>query len=283
MIFISNTDKKLSDLMEKYEKETGKKAIWHGTITQNFKKWQRGEKIYRDDKVRISMLVPENIKKNWQEFATENNLSSISRLIRESVKFYMYIKSKKFDFENIEKVTHYLKEPLTSIIGFSDILIENHKQELSWEGLLKVKNIHDQSVILKKRIDNLTLDKIEDEPYCDILIVDDDFFTLRIVSEFFERKGFTCEEVMNGKSTLEFLEMFIPKLILLDIILPDISGYDICNTIKSNEKLKDIPIYYITAVTQAEVEEKTKETGAEGYFLKPFIFANFMVLFDHLE
>ena len=43
--------------MKKYEKETGKKAIWHGNITKSFEKWQRGEKIYIDDKVRIRVPV----------------------------------------------------------------------------------------------------------------------------------------------------------------------------------------------------------------------------------
>ncbi|KKN21699.1 hypothetical protein LCGC14_0922790 [marine sediment metagenome] len=266
--------------MKKYEKETGKKAIWHGNITKSFEKWQMGEKIYRDDKIRISMLLPEKNKNEWQKVATENNLSSISRLIRDSVKLYMNIKSKKFDFEDISKITHYLKEPLTSINGFSEMLIEDHKEELSCEAWLKVRNILNQSLVLGKRIDSLTLDKIINNEYCDVLIIDDDFNAITLLSDFFKKNGYKCEEVMNGKNTLEFLKTSKPKLILLDIILPDISGYEICKTIKSNKKLKDIPVYYITAVNQAEVKKKTKETGAQGYFLKPFNFNEFKVLFD---
>ena len=93
MILISNDELK-TDVMDKYEKETGKKAIWHGQITKSFKKWKKGEKIYIDDKERIVILVTESIKTNWQEFAKKNNIQTISKLIRDSVEFYMNIKTK---------------------------------------------------------------------------------------------------------------------------------------------------------------------------------------------
>ena len=79
------------------------------------------------------------------------------------------------------------------------------------------------------------------------------------------------------------MNTYKPKLILLDILLPDISGYEICKTIKLNNKLKDIPIFYITAVTEPEVSQKLKETGAEGYFTKPFDLSEFNILFDYLK
>jgi len=281
VILISNDELK-TDLMDKYEKETGKKAIWHGRITQSFKKWKKGEKIYIDDKERIAILVTDSIKTNWQEFAKKNNIQTISKLIRDSVEFYMNIKTKLIDFENISKITHYLKEPLTSIKGFSEILIEEYKQELSWDVLLKIRNIFDQSLILEERIQNLSLNKNEEENQCDVLIVDDDLLTIKLLRDYFERKGYKCKEAHDGKGTLKFLETNIPKLILLDIILPDISGYDICNTIKSENKLKNIKIYYITAVPPIEVKKKVKETGAEGFFLKPFKIGEFSKLFEYL-
>jgi len=167
-------DVKLKAIMGEYEKETKKKAIWRGNITQNFKKWQRGKKIYIDDKERICILASEDIKNKWQDFAVKNKISTLSKLIRESVEFYMTFKSKKFDFENISNITHYLKEPLTSIKGFSEILIQDHKHELSWDVLLKIRDIFDESNNLEERIDSLSLDKIMEEPHYDILIVDDD-------------------------------------------------------------------------------------------------------------
>ena len=64
-------------------------------------------------------------------------------------------------------------------------------------------------------------------------------------------------------------------MILLDILLPGSDGYEICRKIKTKNTLKDIPVYYITAVPEEEVAEKLKETGAEGYILKPFEVENF--------
>jgi len=282
MVIEIEKDVKLKELMREYEKETKKKAIWRGNITQSFKKWQRGEKIYIDDKERICILASEDIKNKWQDFAAKNKISTLSKLIRESVEFYMTFKSKKFDFENISDITHYLKEPLTSIKGFSEILLEDHKHELNWDVLLKIRDIFDESKNLEERIESLSLDKIMEEPHYDILIVDDDPSTIRLLTDYFENKGYTCEKAYDGETALEKIKEFVPKLILLDIILPDISGYDVCKQIKSNAKIKKVSIYYITAVTPLEVKEHVKETGADGYFLKPFKMGDFDVLFSYL-
>jgi len=85
---------------------------------------------------------------------------------------------------------------------------------------------------------------------------------------------------------LELLKKSKPKIILLDIILPDINGYEICKKIKFDrefEKFKDIPIYYITAVEESKVKERIDDTGANGFFLKPFVLSEFELLFDYLK
>ncbi|KKM63944.1 hypothetical protein LCGC14_1506310, partial [marine sediment metagenome] len=270
MVIIISKEEDLKKSMDIYEKETGKKAIWHGKITESFKKWKKGETIINDNKERISLLITKEIKNKWQKFASENNITTVSKLIRKGVNYYMNLKSKRFDFENISTLIHYLKEPLTTIKGYSEILIENHKQNLEWDVLLKIRDIFDQSSILEKRIDNLALDKTVEDNYYDILIVDDDHYTIKLLTDFFENSNYKCGSVFDGRSTLEFLEMYSPKLILLDIILPDISGYDICKEIKSRKKFKNIPIYYITAIPLSDVKKHIKITGADGYFIKPF-------------
>ncbi len=282
MVVLITTDEKLTESMKTYEKETGKRAIWRGNVTESFKKWKRGEKIYLDDNERIVILIKEKIKNEWLEFAAKNNISTISKLIRDSVKFYMNFKSRDFDFENISSILHHLKEPLTSMKGFSEMLIEDYKHELSWEILLKIKSIFDQSLILEKRIDNLAFNDIETKKQIDILIVDDDAFTIKLLTDFFTKRGYMCMDALRGEIALDLLEKNIPKLILLDILLPDINGYEICRKIKTNERLKNIPVFFITAVTPSEVEGKVEETGAEGYFLKPFSLTGFKSLFKYL-
>ncbi|MFW9896227.1 MAG: PleD family two-component system response regulator, partial [Candidatus Thorarchaeota archaeon] len=88
--------------------------------------------------------------------------------------------------------------------------------------------------------------------------------------------------ISSGIKGLEELNKSFPKIILLDIILPDINGYEICRKIKSDVKLKDIPIFYITAMPESEVIGNLKDTGATGYLLKPFKFEKFDVLFNYL-
>lgn len=86
----------------------------------------------------------------------------------------------------------------------------------------------------------------------------------------------------SGFKGLEELKINPPKLILLDILLPDISGYEICKQVKSDKKYKDLPIFYITAIRDSKVSSKIEETRADGYFLKPFDFSKFSVLFNYL-
>ena len=116
----------------------------------------------------------------------------------------------------------------------------------------------------------------------DVLIIDDDDSTINLLKDYFDTKGYTTKELSKGKEALFLLKKNIPKLILLDVILPDTDGYEICKEIRSETRLKDIPIFYITAVPEGEVREKIEETGANGYFIKPFDLKNFILLKKYL-
>ncbi|MHA2180803.1 MAG: response regulator, partial [Promethearchaeota archaeon] len=140
----------------------------------------------------------------------------------------------------------------------------------------------DQSLILENKIiTNLEKPSTEDSNY-DILIVEDDLLTINLLIDFFNRKGYSCKFITKGSEALEELQSYNPKLILLDILLPDMSGYEICKVFKSKKQRKNIPIFYITAVSEYEVREKMEETGADGYFLKPFDLGKFDVVFGYL-
>ncbi len=278
--------------MLQYEKSTGKYSVWRGIVTEGFKKWQKGEKVYNRDKERISLYVSEEIKKNWVDFIKESNFSTISKLIRESVKYFIESKNNTNDKtlanlspQTISSISHSLKEPLTSIKGYSQLLLESeiYKDQLSDQVQQTVRNIFDQSILLENKIINF-LDniKVPSKNY-DILLIEDDLATIRLITSYFESKGFFCKGVVSGSKGIEELKNATPKLILLDIILPDLSGYDICKTIKSDNEYKKIPIYFLTAIAGSEVERNLKETGADGYILKPFNFSDFSIVFDVLN
>ena len=275
--------------MTRYEAETGKYAVWRGVITEGFKKWKEGEKVYDRDKERISLYISEQDKRDWKGFIEEHNYSTISKLIRESVDYFINKKSNSssnglldLNLETISNISHALKEPLTSIKGFSQLLLENYKKELSPEILSTIENIFEQSVLLENKIVNILDDiQVEAEAY-DILLIEDDLPTIRLITSYFEGKGYNCKGVISGSKGIEELKKAKPKIILLDIILPDISGYDICKQIKSDKDFKEIPIYYLTAIPGSEVEKNMEETGADGFILKPFDFSDFEVVLKTL-
>jgi len=235
-----------------------------------------------DDKRYIGFNVTDETKKQWQEFANENKISTISKLIRESVDFYINTKPKLQFLDKIDKITHGFKESLTSIKGFSQILIEEYKEELSWEILTKIKNIFDESIKLEEKISEVTEQFEIESAKFDILIIDDDDSTINLLKDYFEKKNHVCKVVTKGNDALKVLNRSIPKLILLDIFLPDITGYEVCKQIRAHDKLKKIPLFYITAVPEGEVSENIKETGANGYFLKPFDILRFKQLYQYL-
>lgn len=280
---------KANKLMKKYEDETGKYAIWQEKITEGFKKWLKGEKIYDRDKERISLYVAEDTKEKWQEFIRDHNYTTISKLIRDSVDHFIEQKTNiissgihKMDEKTIANISHALKEPLTSIKGFSQLLLENYKDDLDEEVLSTIKNIFDQSLLLENKIINI-LDKIkveEAQTQYDFLLIEDDLATIRLLTSYFESKGFTCKGVVSGTKGIEELRISTPKVILLDIILPDISGYEICDMIKKDKKFKEIPVYFLTAIPGSEVEKNLG--NADGYILKPFDFSDFEVVFQFL-
>ena len=275
--------------MKRYEKETNRYAVWRGVVTEGYKKWKKGEKIYQRDKERISLYVSEDTKKKWLDYTENDGNLTISKLIREAVDTFIesqgHLKTTslgKLNPATISNISHTLKEPLTSIKGYSQLLLENYRERLNEQVLDTVKNIFEQSILLEKKIINI-LDNIKVESAYDVLLIEDDLATVRLIKSYFESKGFKCKGVVSGSKGLEELGNAIPKLILLDIILPDLSGYDICKTIKSDKEYKNIPVYFLTAIAGSEVEKYMETTSADGYILKPFNFSDFEIIFDILK
>lgn len=231
---------------------------------------------------RIGVIVSTKTKDEWKRFIKKHEISTISKLIRTSVEFYMESESKNSLLKNITSLTHDLKEPLTSIKGFSQLTIENDLDKL--ENLpnirKRIKEIYNQSVFLENKINEI-LNGVKKEPtQYDILIIEDDSSTITVLTEFLKIKGYTSIGVTTGTKALEELNRSTPRLILLDILLPDISGYEVYEKIKSNKNLNHIPIFYITAIPESEVREEPK---AEGLLLKPFNFREFEDVFDYLK
>lgn len=103
-----------------------------------------------------------------------------------------------------------------------------------------------------------------------VLIVDDMPENLRILSELLKENGYRVRPVPNGNLALQVAEKEKPDLILLDIMMPDMDGYEVCSLLKANENLKDVPVIFISALNDAKDIVKAFTSGGVDYVTKPF-------------
>ncbi|MEL7078591.1 MAG: hybrid sensor histidine kinase/response regulator [Cyanobacteria bacterium J06648_1] len=103
-----------------------------------------------------------------------------------------------------------------------------------------------------------------------ILIVDDTPQNLHLLVDILTKYDYKVRPVPNGKLALSAAEINPPDLILLDIMMPDLNGYEVCKQLKSNPKTKNIPVIFISAVNEAVDKVKAFAIGGADYINKPF-------------
>jgi len=248
-------------------------------------------------KDRVSIYLSEDIKNEWIRFAKNNNYSTLAKFLKEAIEFYIeykskaIVKNKRIDIDLLSNLSHEFKEPLTSVKAYLQFIIEEHGSSLEGDVIEMIRSAFNQCLTLEEKIiENLesfetqkggnTLDK---NSQYDILIIEDNIETVRFLTTYFKRKGVSCKGVFSGFKGLNELKIFVPKLILLDIILPDISGYEIIKRIREKSSLKEVPIFFLTAVPSVEVEKKVQELNATGAIFKPFNLEDLKILYNYLK
>ena len=103
-----------------------------------------------------------------------------------------------------------------------------------------------------------------------LLVVDDNSTNLSVLSEFLDSSGFKVLVAVDGESAIEQIEYSLPDLILLDVMMPGIDGFETCRRLKQNPATQDIPIIFMTAVADTASKVKGLKLGAVDYILKPF-------------
>ncbi len=103
-----------------------------------------------------------------------------------------------------------------------------------------------------------------------ILVVDDAAINISVVRGTLRKQGFNISSAQNGEKALEITRCQKPHLILLDIMMPDMDGYEVCKRLKADEKTRDIPIIFMTALTDVDSKTKGFSLGAVDYVTKPF-------------
>ncbi|MEH1922184.1 two-component system response regulator [Nostoc sp.] len=111
----------------------------------------------------------------------------------------------------------------------------------------------------------------------DILIIDDMADNLRVLSSILTREGYNVRKALNWQMALTATQTVLPDLILLDIMMPEVDGYEICQTFKAWELTADIPVIFISALDDVFDKVKAFRVGGVDYITKPFEFQEVLV------
>lgn len=101
-----------------------------------------------------------------------------------------------------------------------------------------------------------------------ILIVEDDPFLSSIIAEHIKKNGYIISSVNDGGSALKWLEKEVPDLILLDLVMPGLSGFDVLKKIRADERLKDVIVIIFSNLGQDHEIEESKKLGADAFLIK---------------
>ena len=115
-----------------------------------------------------------------------------------------------------------------------------------------------------------------------ILIVEDEESLLKLESILLTTKGYLVQGATTGVAALEAVAAEAPDLILLDIMLPELDGFEVCDRIKKNPATKNIPIVLLTARKTPEDVSRGEDVGADQYITKPFKSAMVMETIEQL-
>ena len=103
-----------------------------------------------------------------------------------------------------------------------------------------------------------------------ILIIEDESDVAEMLRYNLEKAGYQTIVVNSGKEALEALESYAPDLVLLDIMLPDLSGWEVCKIIRKGQQPQTIPILMLTALSSEDARIKGLSLGADDFVTKPF-------------
>ena len=115
------------------------------------------------------------------------------------------------------------------------------------------------------------------KPQIDILMISTEKDIFRMLEKYCKSKRpeIICKFSNGGIEVLDGIHQNPPKVIVLDVFLPSMTGYDLCRHMKSHPELKHIHIFYFTTIYEEIIKSKVDETGADGYIHMPASFSDF--------
>jgi len=110
----------------------------------------------------------------------------------------------------------------------------------------------------------------EDDRTANILIVDDEPINVMIANKILQKNGYNTLTAASGQAALDVISSKLVDLILLDIMMPEMNGFEVCTKLQEDDNKKNIPVIFLTAVTDKESIIKGFEVGGKDYLTKPF-------------
>ena len=104
-----------------------------------------------------------------------------------------------------------------------------------------------------------------------ILVVDDEPDVVTLMQRSLESGGYDVLCAYDGISALDLVDSEKPDMVLLDIMMPMMSGYEVCEQIKANPQTKHIPVLCVTSAHSEDTRKRSKQAGAQGLLVKPFM------------
>ena len=108
-------------------------------------------------------------------------------------------------------------------------------------------------------------------PAPNILVVDDDLELLKLIAMLLRRIGAESHTFYNGQEALQYLQTETPDVVVLDLMLPGIDGYEILQQIRADRRMDDVPVLILSAKADPNSIRRGLELGADGYVTKPYI------------
>ncbi|MDJ0708026.1 MAG: response regulator [Leptolyngbyaceae cyanobacterium MO_188.B28] len=209
----------------------------------------------------LLLAILQGVKKSYEDLAEDYNYSP--RYLRQDI---------------APKLWQLMSEALACKVSKTNVraILERQMQNQDTEAApspsaLSASPPHPSSPDPKKRkIDDVQAGKTADFEKGKILLVDDKLENLALLTHLLEEEGYKVQQAINGVVALRVTASTLPDLILLDIHMPELDGYSVCQTLRDNPKTQHIPIIFVSALNESWDKVKAFSVGGNDFITKPF-------------
>ncbi len=157
---------------------------------------------------------------------------------------------------------------IVSRVNMSKVTALKYLEALKEKSFVDYEEIGQAKVWSLKTTEEIVKKKVEKK--IKVLVADDDKNVITIIRDSLPQDTFEILEAANGKETLGVVFAESPDILILDIMMPDMDGYEICEELKEHESTRNLPILILSAKTSIDDKLRAMECGIDDYIVKPF-------------